>query len=765
MSALYLDSVSPFLIEFSFEPVIKRLELISAASGHVGSAEATSLLQQIREFPELKAGITDAAIFDEQAPLIGRLLENYFPVDLTENEIKAVGLPYVSFAFNLTARFKRIMEQAGRKFEFSIRDFDQHQMYVLSSCIVLNMLYGTRLDFRKPLFYDIPTADGIIKHYRILYNADFLEIIPTESAVPLTVEDIDLLKDNYEDLDLWMRKIPPGSYILKGFAIMTLFDATIENAVSLFKGNLLDFNSAQFMQNLDGIFSSIFGIANLRVGYVVFCHDGDTFNEATTVQDSHSLILQDSDYSASESIILNDYWSMIKDQRYVAISNVERYCRANSGHRSASLFDSDTYKSIILAPVTKNNSILGVLEVVSPKTDELNSINALKLEVVMPDLAYQFERMVREMESKINAVIQLKFTTLHPSVNWKFREQAKLYLNASSHGLNQYQPEEICFDNIIPMYAQLDVKGSSHVRNLSAKKDLKNQLTAVLQLLKSADCDSVPNEIAELTVQVTALLRKISSAFQVSSEHEINAYLSGTVHPWLRSVTSKKLRNKLKFYFLACQKDVGRFHGYRRKYEQTISRINQTLANVLDIAQSEAQQIFPHYYERFKTDGVEHNLYIGQSIQPQHQYDFSKLSALRLWQLRTVCKMEVAHREEVHILPYPLEVTSLILVYNTEIAIRFRMDEKRFDVDGTYNARFEMVKKRIDKAHIKNTRQRITQPGKITIVCTSKVEEKEYIGYVQLLQSEKLLDAHLQKFDIEDLQGLSGLIGLRVGII
>lgn len=765
MSALYLDSISPFLIKFSFEPVIKRLELISAASSNAGSIEATSLLQQIKEVPELNAGITDLAIFDEQAPLISKLLENYFPVDLTENEIKAVGLPYISFAFNLTARFKRIMDQAGQKFEFNIRDFDQHQMYVLSSCIVLNLLYGTKLDFRKPLFYDIPTSDGIIKHYRILYNADFLEITPTESAVPLTDEDIDLLKDNYDDLALWMRKIPPGSYILKGFAIMTLFDATIENAVSLFKGNLLDFNSAQFKQNLDAIFSSIFSIANLRVGYVVFCHDGDNFNEATTVQDSHSLILQDSDYSASESIILNDYWSIIKDQRYIAISNVEQYCRANPGYRPARLFDSNSYKSIILAPVIKNNSILGVLEVVSPRADELNSINALKLEVVMPDLAYQFERMVREMETKINAVIQLKFTTLHPSVNWKFRELAKLYLNASSRGMNQYQPEEICFDNIIPMYAQLDVKGSSHVRNLSVKKDLKNQLNAILQLLKSTDYHSSPEAITEFTVQVTAMLRKISSAFQVSSEHEINAYLNGTVHPWLKNITSKRLNSKLRFYFLACQKDIGRFHGYRRKYERTISRINQTLASVLDIAQTDAQQIFPHYYERFKSDGVEHNLYIGQSIQPQHQYDFSKLSALRLWQLRTVCKMETAHREQLHILPYPLEVTSLILVYNTEIAIRFRMDEKRFDVDGTYNARFEMVKKRIDKAHIKMTRQRITQPGKITIVCTSKVEEKEYIGYVELLQSEKLLDGHLEKFEIEDLQGLSGLIGLRVGII
>jgi hypothetical protein len=34
------------------------------------------------------------------------------------------------------------------------------------------------------------------------------------------------------------------------------------------------------------------------------------------------------------------------------------------------------------------------------------------------------------------------------------------------------------------------------------------------------------------------------------------------------------------------------------------------MATVLDKEQTEAQKIFPHYFERFKTDGVEHNLYI-----------------------------------------------------------------------------------------------------------------------------------------------------------
>ena len=49
-------------------------------------------------------------------------------------------------------------------------------------------------------------------------------------------------------------------------------------------------------------------------------------------------------------------------------------------------------------------------------------------------------------------------------------------------------------------------------------------------------------------------------------------------------------------------------------------------------------------------------------------------------------------------LPVPLETTHLILVHHAPLSIRFRFDEKRFDVDGAYNVRYEIVKKRIDKA-------------------------------------------------------------------
>lgn len=230
-------------------------------------------------------------------------------------------------------------------------------------------------------------------------------------------------------------------------------------------------------------------------------------------------------------------------------------------------------------------------------------------------------------------------------------------------------------------------------------------------------------------------------------------------------MTGENVVPVIKRYFKETEKATGRFHIYRRKYEETIATINEKMASIIDQRQLDAQLIFPHYYERFKTDGVEHNLYIGRSIAPRKKFSVQKVHDLRLWQIRVLCEMENAHHRQRPALPYPLEVTSLILIYNSKISIRFRMDEKRFDVDGSYNARFEIVKKRIDKALIKDSKERITQAGRITIVYSSDAEEDEYIKYISILQAEGILEDRMEIFDIEDLQGVSGLKGLRARIV
>jgi hypothetical protein len=112
----------------------------------------------------------------------------------------------------------------------------------------------------------------------------------------------------------------------------------------------------------------------------------------------------------------------------------------------------------------------------------------------------------------------------------------------------------------------------------------------------------------------------------------------------------------------------------------------------------------------------------------------------------------------------PLDITQLILVHDQPISIRFRPDEKQFDVDGAYDIRYEIVKKRIDKAHIKNTGERLTQPGKIAIVYNQAKIEDEYRRYFHYLKAKKLITGDVEELELEELPGANGLRALRIQV-
>src|SRR5262249_58556105 len=115
-------------------------------------------------------------------------------------------------------------------------------------------------------------------------------------------------------------------------------------------------------------------------------------------------------------------------------------------------------------------------------------------------------------------------------------------------------------------------------------------------------------------------------------------------------------------------------------------------------------------------------------------------------------------------LSVPLEVASLVLVQHAPLSIRFRFDEKRFDVDGAYNVRYEIIKKRIDKAVVRGSTERLTQPGKIAIVYSHSSEALEWRDYVDYLRTRGYLTGDVEDLELEELPGAQGLRALRVTV-
>ena len=762
---------SPFVLKVSFNKLLKQYEELIRADNDFIAANARRVLKIAEENPILRDGFSDLSLFNTYEKEIAEILQDAFSPILTKNEIKTASIPFQNVIFNTSQRFKSIIKTAGYDFELQIKNMPVDQTYIVACAIILNNCYGYDLNFKRPFFYEIPDANGIMRYYKILYNADFTEITPHKDAPKITAADYEALLDNFENIELWKTKFPPSSYEFKGFVISNIFDVTDDQSISNIKSSLIGDSKRKdegFMKNFHQIFSSLLGLKAIKVGFSIYIKESDSFESVYGVGMESYLLNNNTKLKCSEAMCSNSYQTLLKDRKFYAISDVDKFFKLSKGKAPQyRTLKNQGIKSAILAPIANDKGLMGILEIVSQQPKILNSINANKLVDIMPYIVSAVERSKNDEENLIEAIIQKECTSIHQSVHWKFEEEAKNYIKSELETGKKPTFKKIAFQDVYPLFGQIDVKGSSNARNSATQKDLALQLSLAEKIIDKALNKKQLPIYEQIKFQISEYHSELISSFKVDSEHDITAFIKDEIKPIFELIakTQVTVKNDINDYFSKIDTDLGVIYFYRKHYDDTIKLINTNMSSLLDEKQVEAQNMYPHFFERFKTDGVEHNMYIGESITKQDSFNVMYLYNLRLWQLQVMCEMENQYYQHQHEYPIALDVASMVLVFNQPLSVRFRMDEKRFDVDGTYNARYEVVKKRVDKAFIKGTEERITEKGKLTIVYSQKEDEEEYTRYIKFLQSKQLLGKDLELLYLEDLQGVTGLKALRVSIL
>ena len=758
----------PLEIKISFHKVIEQYEeQLESIENNISREHIKKMLDYISDYPQLSEGFEDPELLKKYKEPIKVLLDDLFPTILTNNEIKAASVPFHNILFNSSRRLKQILRDAGEDFELSLRNIDDDVIYVIACIQILKNHYGYKIDISRPLYYDIPDENDIKKHYRIAMNADFVEIYPKEGTPEITQKDVDLLLQNFDKVELWKEKIPPKSYVFKGFTITNLTDVTIDEAISELKTALLfeEINEAEELQKLEEIFRSIYKIPDLRVGFTVF-NKKEMLFERMDNEEANSFILDKELVNDCDTgICERGFKKLVEENSYFVISNVDNYIKNNDNLLAKNL-KKNKVKSCLLAPIAKNGKLLGILELVSERKNELNSINAFKLDDILPYIVNTVERNQNDFENRVKAVIQSECTSIHPSVLWVFEREAKQFIkDLDKDGLASFK--DISFKDVYPLYGQIDIVASSEARNEAIKKDLLDQLDLILDIIDLA------YKIEELPIydqvkyRISDFKKEIEDKLNASSEQKVFNLLNKEVNPLMSHLKkqSEEIKKLVEEYKKKLNPETGIVYNHRKKYDETVQQINRTMSRYIDKKQVQAQEIYPHYFERYKTDGVDHNIYIGASMANKKPFDKVYLFNLRLWQLSTMCEMENRFYQLQENTPIKLDAASLILVYNSTMSIRYRMDEKKFDVDGTYNARYEIIKKRIDKAYVKGTEERVTQKGKMTIVYSQSSDEREYLQYIKYLQAKKYFGEEVEVLELEDVQGVVGLKAIRVNIL
>ena len=127
-------------------------------------------------------------------------------------------------------------------------------------------------------------------------------------------------------------------------------------------------------------------------------------------------------------------------------------------------------------------------------------------------------------------MIQQECTTIHPAVKWRFEEEAVNFVEAQENG-KQPVFKDIVFNNLYPLYGQLDIKGSSNRRNKAVSADLIKQLEGIEKVLKAAlKLYKLPS-YEELIFRTESFIRVLKKELAAGSEQTILAFLNSDVYP------------------------------------------------------------------------------------------------------------------------------------------------------------------------------------------------------------------------------------------
>lgn len=759
------DPDFPLNLKISFESIFNYLENIASNKTHYLNSIATKLLEKYNNYPILKEGFDDFSYLKKYNKEIDDLLDIIFPELLQDREIKAITVPFDFTTFKLTNRLQKILENAGDDYNLKLHHINDYNLFILSCTFILAYYYNFNVDFKRPFHFSIPNKKtGITKYYRTRFNRDFFKIKALKNAIKITEEDLKILIDNFNDITIWKKYFPPKSYELSGFVILNLFDVTPDYLLSNLKENLLKKDDDSF-KHIEKSISNLFDSTNLKFGISIY--DLNNKNLISKFHNHNNSYIVKPNFSNHNFFCDSILSKVFNKNEMIAISDIEKYGKTHNYNGLYTTLKKQGIKSILLIPLKLRKEMIGIMELVSDKKYELNSINALKLKDIIPVFKIAIIRFMEEFENKLESIIQNNYTSLHPTLKWKFYETAVDFISEKEKDPNSQETlKDVIFEDVIPLYGQSDIKGSSTARNKAIQEDLIMQLNLASKVFEIATKKYNLPIYNDLLFRISNYLKKIKKVLNSSDEMELTDFFNKEIYPIFKHLKplEKELKESINNYMEQIDKKHHIIYNKRKKFEESVNTLNSKLAKFIDYKQIDAQKMFPHYFERFKTDGISYNIYIGQSLVNKNTYNKIYLENLRLWQLQLTCEMELIARNLKESLSHKLEVASLILVHSKPLSIKFRMDEKRFDVDGAYNIRYEIIKKRIDKSHIKNTIERLTQPGKIAIVYSQNKDAEEYIKYINYLQAKNYLLPTIEDVELEDLQGVSGLNALRVQV-
>jgi hypothetical protein len=758
----------PFRTTLSLSPLISYWENKIKTDPNCNVARVNELAGLLRQTPELLEPIEDVTIIEKHIDTVDILMEDIFPSALWENDLRATVLPFHFDSFYATPRLEELCLLGGGNYPEKL-NLDQKtllfRLTLSAYTYILEKFYNANFMVDEPFIFTIQDKFTKLERlYKLSIDLKFMQVKAKGELKKLSTQEINFLINRYNNLDFWMQKLPPDNFEFSGFAIYDFTEVTNEETISSLRYDLLDQETVTSLEGFEGLQQKLrvlFGLPSIKLG-LVSCPSMNEADANFARKTWQGLVLTNTCDTKLQDIRESIYEPVIMRGNTIVVDDLEQLDKPS---RLEKKLMAAGIRNLIIAPLQYEGKNIGMLELASPIPGELNALSTIKLKEILPLFALAMNRMLEELRNSIQSIIKEKYTAIHPIVEWRFTQAAINLLDKMERNVSS-EIEPIVFRDIYPLYGVSDIRSSAVERNKAIQGDLLDQLVYAKEVILAAK-DSLPLPILdELTFKTDKYSQSIVHELAPGDEVAILEFLKTEIEPLFNHFEQKysTTRKAIDAYRKAINNPHGVVYNKRRAYEESLYLINDTISNFLDREEEKAQQIFPHYFEKYRTDGLEYSIYIGASLLNNGHFEHIYLKNMRLWQLMLTCEIARRIQKLRANLKLPLEITQLILVHSNPISIRFRLDEKKFDVEGADNIRYEIIKKRVDKAVLRGTDERLTQPGKIAIVYMQQREAQEYRRYIEFLQAEGYVKEEVEDLELEDLQGVQGLKALRVTI-
>ncbi|MDX2128213.1 MAG: GAF domain-containing protein [Chloroherpetonaceae bacterium] len=775
----------PFKTSLSLSPLVAYWEKFAERDDAIRNTLGKSIHREIKKIPELLLPIDsdnkaelEAFLerFENHRGLLDTMFSVVFPPVSWESDYMAAFIPFNFQSFYATPPYeKMIRKNGGIQSWLNLNESEMSYGRELKAFThIAKQIYGLDIqEFQYPFIFRIIDPDTLLdRYFRASINTRFCEIIAHGPVKPLTETEKKRLFANLSDLNVWRELIPREQFEFRGFTIVSALDVTDQEVISGLKRDLIEKESIvsnarfaslrQYIRALMNKPDLRMALASVNKDVVTVlnynCENADEELEALRKKNSPALR-----FSISE---LKDsiHSKAVLESRPILIEDIHDIPTENHCDSLKKLFIKGV-RNVFIAPLHYQGDVIGALEISSPNAGDINPINVVRLKEVLPLFSMAVKRANEESNTELQAVIREKFTVIHPSVEWRFQEAAEAWIARQNTGMNS-DLDEIIFRDVYPLYGVSDIRNSSLLRNAAIQADMIRQMQLAKEILEMAEKVKPLPLIQEMIFHLNSKMDGFKKSLSSGDEGSAIEFLKHKIETFFPEAErfSKPIKSKIEAYRSLIDPRLGLLYDKRKAFDESVASLSEAIARYFDHEQDAAQKMFPHYYERHKTDGVDHTMYIGASICPDGRFDPLYARNLRLWQLMTICGVARLSDRMKETLTVPLDTAHLILVQSAPLSIRFHIDEKQFDVDGTYNIRYEIMKKRIDKAVVKGESQRVTQPGRIAIIYSQQREIAEYREMIQYLQNICFLQKEVEELELEDMQGVHGLKALRVTV-